>query len=1661
MLAWVLSARNPEALVEHARGVEEFLANRPEADAAEVAFALTQRAMLEYRAAVVGADRTELNRGLAALTSEEAAPAERAGAGRTIFVFPGQGSQWVGMGRELHAAFPVFAEAFDAAAKACDEYLPRALCDVVWGQDPAALDDTLYAQPALFAVEVGLTALLQSFGVRPDIVFGHSLGEITAAHVAGALTLNHAAALVATRARLMSSLPAGGAMIAIAAPSTEVTPLLTSGVNLSALNGPESVVISGAETEAEAVAAALARRGRQTKRLKVSHAFHSELIEPILAELGQVAATIPTTEPSIPIVSNVDGRLVSAGYGGDGYWVRHARQPVRFADSVATVLAEDPDAVFLEVGPGTALSGLLGQASVTAIPVLRSGGSEPHHLVDAVAARFVAGGSVDWSPLLGHRPTPDVDLPTYPFTHKRFWFDSSGHGRADASQLGIRQCEHPLLGAVIERPASGELVFTGRLSLQTHPWLADHAIGDTVLVPGAALVECALFAGDFVGCGTVEELVLQAPLVVPEHGGVDLQVVVGQQDADGRAVWMYSRVKDAEGAWSLHGQGTLSSTTAGEPPESMVWPPAGADPVDVSSFYQRAADRGYRYGPVFQGLSAVWTRGEEVFAEVELPERARVQAQEFVVHPALLDVALQAIGQLNVSVQPGKVLLPFSWEQVEVHAVGAERLRVWLKTVGDNRIVLDLYDHLGAPVATVGALSMRDLWPGALRVSTTIADEALFSLGWVGVDTEPDAMDWVDITGSPAVADAAIQVLRCTDGGVADGASIRPRLWEIAERVRGWLVENNTADTRLVVVTCGAVAVDGSDAVPDLMHAGVWGLLRTVQAEHPERVLLVDVDVWNDMAAAVGIALSAAEPQTAYRRGELRAPRLARFDSHAVLGLDPEAPEWSLQSAGQGTLSADNLQAEVLSLGDLAPTDVRIEVRAVGVNFRDVLVALGMYPDPNAVMGSEGAGVVTAVGSEVKGLAPGDQVFGVLAGVGSTVETDYRALARIPDRWNFAEAAGIPMVFLTAYYALHDLADIQPWPTTRARCSGQSILVHAATGGVGMATIALARAWGLEVFATASPRKWPVLRALGLDSDHIASSRDLDFEQKFLSVTAGEGMDMVLNSLANEYTDASLRLLPRGGKFVEMGLTDLRDPDVIAADHPGVIYLPFTLLEVGTERLGEILREVMALLAAGTIDPLPVSAWDVRRLPEVYRYLSQARHIGKITLTLPRRLDPDGTVLITGGTGGLGGLLARHLVTHYRVSHLLLISRRGPSAEGADTLVAELQQLGAQAQVVACDAADRDALAGVLADIPAEHPLTGVIHAAGLLRDGMFTDLTDDQFNAVLRTKIDAAWNLHALTAGHDLALFVLFSSAAGVIGSLGQANYAAANTYLDALAHYRQHLGLPATALAWGLWQQKTGMTGHLNERETTRMNRGGLAPITSDDGLALFDAALQCGYPLLVPARMSLAALAAAEEVPPLFRLLARTIRKKAAGRADGPTRPKLAAQLTGQSPTEQDRTILEFIRNQAAAVLGYESSNTIPADEPFKSLGFDSLTAVEFRNRLQTATGLKLPPTMVFDYPTLHAVTQYVRTQIAPEHDTAGTNTTATNELMDLLARLEKATQHNRAGTDLDGRTRASLLRRFSAVERSLRGSNGTATADLDSADDSTLFAVIDNN
>ena len=642
--------------------------------------------------------------------------------------------------------------------------------------------------------------------------------------------------------------------------------------------------------------------------------------------------------------------------------------------------------------------------------------------------------------------------------------------------------------------------------------------------------------------------------------------------------------------------------------------------------------------------------------------------------------------------------------------------------------------------------------------------------------------------------------------------------------------------------------------------------------------------------------------------------------------------------------------------------EVRIGVRAAGLNFRDVLIALGIYPG-DAPLGSEAAGVVLEVGSAVTDLAPGDKVFGlVLDAFGPVAVADRQLVVPMPDGWTFPQAASVPVVFLTAYYGLVDLAAVR---------SGERVLVHAAAGGVGMAAVQLAKHLGAEVFATASAPKWDAVRALGIPDERIASSRDLGFRDKFLDATDDAGMDVVLDALAGEFVDTTLRLLPRGGRFIEMGKADIRDPEVVAREHPGVRYRSYDLFEAGPQRIQQMLREIVELFGRGVLAHAPIRSWDVRRGAEAFRFLREGRNVGKVVLTMPAPLDPDGTVLITGGTGGLGALFARHLVTVHGMRRLLLVSRRGLAAAGAAELVAELAGFGADVRVEACDTADRAQVAGLLGSLA--HPLTAVIHAAGVLDDGMVETLTAEQLERVLRPKLDAALNLHELTAGMELSAFVLFSSVAALIGSPGQGNYAAANATLDALAARRRSDGLPATSLAWGLWADATGMTGELGEVELARLARMGVGALPSDLGLQLFDQALGLDEALLVPVQLEPAALRAqarAGLLPALLRGLVRTPARRTDS-AGG----SLAERLAGVPEQDWQQVALDLVRGQVAAVLGHASGDAVDPDRKFKELGFDSLGAVELRNRLTRASGLRLPTTLIFDHPTAAAVAAYL--------------------------------------------------------------------------------------
>ncbi|WP_425527970.1 type I polyketide synthase [Yinghuangia seranimata] len=1615
---WTVSARSEAALRAQAGKLHDALTADQGLDAAGVGWTLASgRARLEHRAVLLGADRDELVDALRSLRDGvESARVVRGVAGDagggTVFMFPGQGTQWGGTARELYDAFPVFARSLDEVCEHFDARLPYALKPLLLADAPpeSHAGRTDIAQPALFALQVSRYRLLAAFCGRPGQLIGHSVGEIAAAHVSGALDLDSATRLVAARGRVMQAVRERGGMLAVRASEEAVSALLGryERVGVAAVNGPGSVVVSGLRDEVHALRDRLVAEGVSAKLLDVAHAFHSPLMDPVLDEFAESIGELSGEAVKIPVVSSRTGREATREeLTSVEHWVRHVREPVRFFAAVEHTRAAGAN-VFVETGPGSTLTGIAKEAfaaqdvdDAVVLSASRRGRGAVEALVESLARLHVGGGSVDWSPLFGTRR--QVDLPTYAFQRQRYWLDfAAATGAADVASAGLSAAGHPLLGAVVDHPGTDEVVFTGRWSRRTHAWLADHAVFGAAVVPATAYLDLALWAGDTVGCAAVEELSLEVPLILPDADDVQVRIVAGAADGTGRrGLDVYSRPGGddrAVGGWTRHATGTLAPDTApavGQADEERslaVWPPAGAEPLDVDGLYDTFADAGFDYGPAFRGLREVWRRGDDLFATATLPKaETGLSEGEFALHPALFDAALHAVvagGVLDVSGDQG--WMPFSWSRVDRVGECGPSVRVRISPSGDGAVTVTVADEQGRPVAHVGALTFRPASPGHLRSGY---QRSLYELQWRPVTREQATghASWAVLgaedglaarLAETAAADVVVHtslddvlagetprhlVICLDDGGATDtdlSAAVGRADAHVLGLVQRFLDAEPLAGSTLTVLTRLALDTGGGERVESLPGASVWGLMRSAQTEHPGRFRLVDVDDHHASWERVRDALALGEDQLAVRGGAFLVPRMAPA-APADHRIAPPAPgPHRLGIPSRGTLENLTWVPGPEAEAPLTSGQVRIAVHAAGLNFRDVTIALGLVERTgiDAEIGSEGAGTVLEVADDVTGLAPGDRVMGVFPGAfGRVAVADHRLLMPIPGGWSYAEAASVPGAFLTAYYALFHVTKLE---------KGQRILVHAAAGGVGMAAVQLAQHVGAEVYGTASPAKWPALRALGLADDHLASSRDLDFADAFRAASGGRGVDVVLNSLAYRFVDASLTLLPGGGSFIEMGKTDVRDPRRVAADHPGVDYRAFDLWDAGPDLVHAMFRAVMDLFADGRLRLNPVAVRDVRDARKAFREMSQGRHIGKIVLDLGDGLG-GGTVLVTGGTGGVGSLVARHLVAEHGVRSLVVASRRGMAADGAAELVADLEAAGALVRVAACDVADRAAVAEELADLPPGYPLTAVVHAAGALADGTVESLTAESLDHALHAKVGGAAALHELTRDRPLSAFILFSALAGTLGTGGQANYAAANGFLDGLAARRRAAGVAGTSLCWGWWEERSGMTAHLDDADLARVRRMGIAAMPTAEALALFDAARALDKPVTIPARLDVGALRrrARDELPAVLRDVVgagRPARTRADTTGDaGPL--GFAARLAGLDDGEAEAVVLDWVREQVTVVLGHPSGVVVDVDQAFTHLGFDSLTSVELCNRLASGTGLRLPTTLVFSYPT----------------------------------------------------------------------------------------------
>ncbi|MEU3603620.1 beta-ketoacyl synthase N-terminal-like domain-containing protein [Streptomyces sp. NPDC006798] len=1300
---WTLSAKTPEALRGQAERLLAFAGDHPEYGAADIAYSLaTTRAVLDHSATVVGADHGELLRGLRALAAGTADPAVtttgRARPGGLAFVFTGQGSQRAGMGRELYETSPVFARALDEICAALDPLLGRSLKDVLFaepGTDTAKeLDGTALAQPALFAVEVALFRLVTSWGVVPDQLLGHSIGEVAAAHAAGVLDLPDACVLVAARGRLMQSARDDGAMAAIEGEEAEVRESLVGygdAVAIAAVNGPRSVVISGDRDVVEKISALWKGEGRKATALKVSHAFHSPHMDGVLEEFRTVLRTLTFRPPRLPVVSNVTGEPATAGQlCSPDYWVRHIREAVRFLDGVRTLAARGVGD-YVELGPDGILSALvprcLDHEPGAVVPLLRRDRSEARTVAAARGTLHARGTALDWSAV--HPGARRIELPTYAFRRDRYWIEPPArHG--DTAALGLAAADHPLLAAVIPPADGDETLLTGRISIRTHPWLADHTIGDTAVLAPAALLELAIRAGDETGATVVRELTATTPFPLPESGGVQLRVTVGPAPADGsgdRTVAVHARPEAGETPWTHCARGVLGGGTEA--------------------------------APVLRTASGDSTTGNTT--TIGLTDERSAEAVRYGLHPALLAAALPA---RRTAGRPGTVALPAHWRGVRLHAGGAATVRVGTAEVppapgtDEPAVALTLADEHGEPVLTAEAVTFRDVSEDALGPGTG-----------------------------------------------RDGAS------------------------------------PGTE-----LHTLEWIPVETVPGDEPPHWGALDVDLAG-ITRYAGLAEAAEAVEAGTRIDWLLVP-------------------WRPGTATEVTAAAREAAGKALDLA----RELAVEERLHGTRL------LVFLPDPDTT----------------------DET--------ATDETAATALA----------------------------------------CAAVRGLLRSAQAETG----------GRIVLCAAGPAAAP---------------------------PAG---------LAAALRTGESELAYRDGRFTAPRL-----------------------------------RPATATTEAGETAPRP--AFD------------------------------KGTVLVTGGPGGLTGPLVRELVTSHGATRLLLTAPTEAGTAGLTPLAAELTALGAEATVAHCDPADPAALAGTLAAVPAEHPLRAVVHLPSFRDDAPVTALTAERLDAMLTATADGAWQLHRLTRDLDLSAFVIGHSTAGLLGAPGQAHGAAAAAFLDRLARHRAALGLPATAFVRPPGQPD-------DDGPATAAGRGAhdwFRPRTGADTAAAFDTAAGLGRTVLVHASVDRSALP--EQVPSALRDLRRAPARRSV-RTAGPA-DSLQDRLGGLDPAGQQALVLGIVRAEVAAVLGHADPYAVGVRSEFQELGFDSLTAMELRNRLGAAVGLGLPATLVFDHPTPEALTAHLLTLVAPGG--APTAGRVLAELDRLDAELEELADDQRHRDVLHRRLR-TMAARFAA-------------------------------
>ncbi|MDJ0597118.1 MAG: SDR family NAD(P)-dependent oxidoreductase, partial [Pleurocapsa sp. MO_226.B13] len=1428
----------------------------------------------------------------------------------------------------------------------------------------------------------------------------------------------------------------------------------------------------------------LTTRGIKSKQLQVSHAFHSPLMKPMLAEFEAVARNISYSLPKIKLISNVTGEEAKSEIATPDYWCRHILQPVNFAGSIETLASLGYQA-FLEIGAKPTLLSMgrhcwtatEGSNELQWLPSLRPKREDWQQLLASLAQLYVSGVAVDWSGFERDYPRRRIPLPTYPFQRQRYWFEESKNSlqpiQLRSPSNHAQKQLHPLLGQRLNS-ALKEIQFESQIGRDTPVFLKDHQIYHQAIVPATAYLEMALAAGKKVFNTdnlVLEEIVIQQALALPESQNKTVQLILSPEDSNAYSFQVFSLDRDPqnpESSWVTHASGKVVVREGGDTPQTdlAALQAEYTEPVSIENHYRQFQSRGMEYGFNFQAITQLWQQPDNTTAlgQIQLPEGLESESEPYQLHPVLLDASFQVLGAVFLDEKSSDAYLPMKVKRLEVYRRPSSRLwsQVQLLPVkGKNKKSISadirLYDRTGNLVALVAGLFLRRVSQNALQrvlqpQEPENSDDLLYKVTWQPkARSQPEVPtrsgSWLLLVNASEIGAELVRQLekhgdRCILVTTGDSYQqkaqnhyqVNPaRLEDFKLLLRSslenqpalkgivhlWsLTQTSSAELslealqqaqvtgcgsvlhlvkaiaqaglsqlpRLWLVTAGSQAI-ANDAPLQIQQAPLWGLGQTITLEHPDfHCTCIDLEptAQSDCLKSLSqeLRFPEAEKQIAYRRGMRHVARLVKYrgDRDSEIEQQPEA--FQVKTTRAGIL--ENLTLKPLQRRQPEPGEVEIQVRATGLNFRDVLNALGMLEEYAAELGidsatempfgGECAGVITAVGKEVNNLKVGDEVIAALA-IGSlssfvTVKADL--VIPKPQDLSFEAAATISTTFLTAYYGLHYRAQIKP---------GDKVLIHSAAGGVGQAAVQLAQRAGAEVFATASSSKWDWLKSMGVE--HVMNSRSLDFAEEVMTATQGQGVDIVLNSLNGEFIPKSLNTLSKGGRFVEIGKIGIWSESQVAAERADVFYLPFDLLEVAEQNprlIAQMLRELMLQFQQGRLQPLPYKVFPIDRVVDAFRYMAGAKHIGKVVVSLSPAKDRElpiqsqSSYLITGGLGALGLKVANWLVEQ-GANNLILLGRSQPKPE-ARQQIAKLEQQGVTVNVVQADITNYEALEKAINSLSPSLPVSqssikGVIHAAGVLDDGVLQQLNWEQFAKVMAPKVAGAWNLHTATQELPLDFFVCFSSVASLMGSPGQGNYGAANAFLDALSHYRQSLGLTGLSINWGPWAD-IGMAATTESRDRSRWATQGIEPIVPERGLQVLGKLLtvelaQVGV-MSIDWSKFLRQLPT-EAISPFLENV------DSVSGSNSKPEPEFLQQLATVPMSERWHLLREHIRSQLAKVLGLNSPEQIDLQQGFAELGMDSLMAVELRNRLQDNLGCSIPSTLAFDYPTVEALVSYI--------------------------------------------------------------------------------------